>query len=203
MSYKHDFVDKYPYLTYTNEPSKSYADVFGVYADNDNAADDEGGGGGADLGEIYGDIYYFYNECPSVGDGWNDVDLSSLMASSIGVGASPLFNYPAEDNASLEFTNIAEGATVKTFWFYSDQMADFGGVYTLTIKTDGRDLTVGAVVDLNITATVETETLEDETTATRYVFTVPTKPVAADIPLAEGETVYAAYNCVCFIPEGE
>lgn len=199
MGYKYGFVDKNPYLTYTDEPNQTDADVFGVYSDNPEAADDEGGGG-ADLGELY-KLYYWFEVVPSVGDAWSDGHLTKLLATSIGVGSSPLFNASFfENETEVELPNIAEGATVKTLWFAADEMVAFDSVYTVTVKTDDRNQTVGAVVNLNVTATTETDTAEG-VTVTRYAFTVPSKPVAADITLAEGESIYGVYNIVRLVPE--
>lgn len=200
MSYKYDFIDKNPYLTYTDEPNKTYSDIFGVYSDNPESADDEGGGG-ADLGELY-PLYYFFESSLTVGDTWSDENLTPTISTSIGVGDSPLFNVAYGSGTEPELPNIAEGANIKSMWFTSEFATTFDGVYTVTVKTDGRDDTIGAVVDLNVTATTETETVEEET-VTRYAFTVPPKPVAADIPLAEGESIYAVYNCVYLPAQGE
>lgn len=64
MGYKYGFVDKNSYLTYTDEPNKTDADVFGVYSDNPESADDEGGGRpvSADITLAEGEsIYGVYN----------------------------------------------------------------------------------------------------------------------------------------------
>lgn len=199
MGYKYGFVDKNPYLTYTDEPNQTDADVFGVYSDNPEAAESEGGGS-VELGDLY-KLYYWFEDVPSVGGAWSDEHLTKLLATSIGVGSSPLFNASFfENETEVEPPNIAEGATVKTLWFTSEESVSFDSAYTVTAKTDGRNQTVGAVVNLNATATTETDTAEG-VTVTRYAFTVPPKPVAADITLAEGESIYGVYNIVHLVPE--
>lgn len=200
MAYKYGFVDKNPYLTYTDEPNKTDADVFGVYSDNPEAAESEGGGG-AELGELY-PLYYWFEDVPSVGDAWSSEALTKLLATSIGVGSSPLFNTSFFKNETeAELPNIAEGATVKTLWFTADELVAFDSAYTVTVITD-RTEKVGAVVNLNVTATTETES-EEGVTVTRFVFTVPPKPVAADITLADGESIYGVYNIVRLVPESK
>lgn len=166
MSYKYDFVDKNPYLTYTDEPNMTDADVFGVYSDNPEAAESEGGGG-ADLGELI--TLTFIHALPEIGDSAGSVDVVPAAASGVYIGETPVVE--VDDHSYMfESAQYAENSVFKSVWFDPEEVVcNATGFYT--IEYDG-SMKVKAVTEIDVDIATE----HDENNLYRFSFVVPEKP---------------------------